>query len=240
MSKKSTITEKDIQIAERLRKIWDEKRVRLSLNQEKAADILGFKTQGAVSQLLNAKIPLNTENTLKFSALLEVPAEDINPGLGELLRSIRLHTPDSQRNNTLGNFYKYPLFTTVQAGVFTTNDNSYTKSDAIQWIATTTKASDKAFWLEVKGHSMTAPQGGRPSFPEGILILVDPEKNVENGDFCVTRMNGDEFTFKRFITEGGKSYLEPLNPRFDMIPCNENCHFVGKVIKSQWHDETFE
>nr|WP_249940505.1 helix-turn-helix transcriptional regulator [Escherichia coli] len=57
-----------MQNAERLRKIWDEKRKQLSLSQEKAADILGFKTQGAVSQLLNAKIALNTENTLKFAA----------------------------------------------------------------------------------------------------------------------------------------------------------------------------
>ncbi|EPW0502052.1 helix-turn-helix domain-containing protein, partial [Escherichia coli] len=81
MTKKITITDKDIQNAERLRKIWDEKRKQLSLSQEKAADILGFKTQGAVSQLLNAKIALNTENTLKFAALLQVPAEEINPDL---------------------------------------------------------------------------------------------------------------------------------------------------------------
>ncbi|ELQ2991774.1 LexA family transcriptional repressor, partial [Escherichia coli] len=42
MTKKITITDKDIQNAERLRKIWDEKRKQLSLSQEKAADILGF------------------------------------------------------------------------------------------------------------------------------------------------------------------------------------------------------
>ncbi|XQX23496.1 hypothetical protein ACOZ9R_05315, partial [Providencia alcalifaciens] len=30
---------------------------------------------------------------------------------------------------------------------------------AIAWIPTAKKASDHAFWLEVEGHSMTAPQG---------------------------------------------------------------------------------
>lgn len=239
MSKKSIVTDKDIQIAGRLRKIWDEKRAQLSLSQEKAADVLGFKTQGAVSQLLNAKIPLNTENTLKFAALLEVPAEEINPGLTELLRSIRRHTPDSVQN-TQDNFYKYPLFTTVQAGAFTANDYSYTERDAIKWIATTTKASEKAFWLEVEGHSMTAPQGAIPSFPEGILILVDPYENINPGDFCVARMGSDEFTFKRLIREGGEFYLQPLNPQFPLLKINENCQTVGKVIKSQWPDETFE
>ncbi|EOM2314415.1 LexA family protein, partial [Escherichia coli] len=202
----------------------DEKRKQLSLSQEKAADILGFKTQGAVSQLLNAKIALNTENTLKFAALLQVPAEEINPDLSDLLRSIRTHTPGNRRN-LFEKYYEYPLLSCVQAGAFSMDDFSYTAKDAIKWISTTTKASDRSFWLEVKGHSMTAPQGGKPSFPEGMLILVDPEREIEDGDFCVARMNGDEFTFKRFIRESGKAYLEPLNPRFDMIECNENCQF---------------
>ncbi len=41
------------------------------------------------------------------------------------------------------------------------------------------KASDCAFWLEVEGNSMTAPTGSKPSFPDGMLILVDPEQAVE-------------------------------------------------------------
>lgn len=86
---------------------------------------------------------------------------------------------------------------------------------------------------------MTAPQGGRPSFPEGMLILVDPEEPVDIGDFCIARLHGDEFTFKRLIRESGQCYLEPLNPRFEMIPINGNCTIIGKVIKSQWPDDTF-
>lgn len=63
------------------------------------------------------------------------------------------------------------------------NSNSYTEKDAIAWIPTAKKASDRAFGFEVEGHSMTAAQGGKPSFPEGILILVDPEAPVNIGDF---------------------------------------------------------
>ncbi|WP_280118093.1 LexA family protein, partial [Klebsiella pneumoniae] len=113
------------------------------------------------------------------------------------------------------------------------------EKDAIDWVPTAKKASSKAFWLEVEGHSMTAPQGGRPSFPEGMLILVDPEEDVEFGDFCVARMLNDEFTFKRLIRDGGVEYLEPLNPRYDLITINGNCQIVGKVVKSQWPDDTF-
>ncbi len=135
--------------------------------------------------------------------------------------------------------YQYPLFTKVQAGAFSTEFNSYTQKDAVSWIPTAKKASERAFWLEVEGQSMTAPPGGKPSFPEGMLILVDPEEEVEFGDFCVARLLNDEFTFKRLIREGGVEYLEPLNPRYDLIPINGNCTIIGKVIKSQWPDDTF-
>lgn len=89
MSKKNVITEEDIQIASRLKSLWNKKKDELSLTQEKAAGLLGFNTQGAVSQYLNGKVPLNVENTLKFSAMLEVDPEEINPELSSLLRHVR-------------------------------------------------------------------------------------------------------------------------------------------------------
>ncbi|HHR5858523.1 TPA: LexA family protein [Providencia alcalifaciens] len=135
--------------------------------------------------------------------------------------------------------YEYPLLSKVQAGSFTENSNSYTEKDAIAWIPTAKKASDRAFWLEVEGHSMTAAQGGKPSFPEGMLILIDPKEPVNVGDFCIARLNGNEFTFKKLIRESGQTFLEPLNPKFDLIPINENCEIIGKVIKCQWSDDTF-
>ena len=135
--------------------------------------------------------------------------------------------------------YEYPLLSKVQAGSFTENSNSYTEKDAIAWIPTAKKASDRAFWLEVEGHSMTAAQGGKPSFPEGMLILIDPKEPVNVGDFCIARLNGNEFTFKKLIRESGQTFLEPLNPKFDLIPINENCEIIGKVIKCQWSADTF-
>ncbi|EMW1937349.1 MULTISPECIES: LexA family protein, partial [Pseudomonadati] len=107
------------------------------------------------------------------------------------------------------------------------------------WVSTTKKASDSAFWLEVEGNSMTAPTGSKPSFPDGMLILVDPEQAVEPGDFCIARLGGDEFTFKKLIRDSGQVFLQPLNPQYPMIPCNESCSVVGKVIASQWPEETF-
>jgi hypothetical protein len=112
----------------------------------------------------------------------------------------------------------------------------------LQWVPTTRKAGPDSFWLEVSGHSMTAPPGTRPSFPEGMLILVDPSEDVEPGDFCVAGHNDSEVTFKRYVREDGQPWLEPLNPnpRYQSIPCNENCRIIGRVVKAQWPEDTFD
>ncbi|MEQ4511795.1 MAG: helix-turn-helix domain-containing protein [Dickeya sp.] len=75
--------------AERLRRIWDEKKIELRLTQEKAADALGFETQSTVSQYLNGKNPLNTDATLKFAALLGVKPEEIKPDLKDMMNYVR-------------------------------------------------------------------------------------------------------------------------------------------------------
>lgn len=83
--KKRTLTDEDMAAARRLRAIWDEKKSALGLTQEKAARILGFNTQGAVSHFLNGVIPLNTDATLRFAAMLGVSPTNIRPELQGLL-----------------------------------------------------------------------------------------------------------------------------------------------------------
>lgn len=235
--KKKPLTDEQIADATRLKAIFDAKKKDLGLSQESLGDVIGMG-QSAVAQLLNGVNALNAENAAKLAVALDVSVDDFSPSLSKEIRAM-FNAVASQKSASIGDTYEYPLFTKVQAGAFTENGNSYTEKDAIDWVPTAKKASKRAFWLEVEGHSMTAPQGGRPSFPEGMLILVDPEDDVEFGDFCVARMLNDEFTFKRLIRDGGIEYLEPLNPRYDLIPFNGNCQIVGKVVKSQWPDDTF-
>lgn len=207
-------------IGERLKSIRESK----GLSQAQLAKLCGYSAASRIGNYELGERKISADDAIIISEALNVsPAELL---FGDKAEQV-------MRN------YEYPLFTKIQAGTFTENGNAYTESDAVAWIPTAKKASDKAFWLEVEGHSMTAPQGGRPSFPEGMLILVDPAEDVEFGDFCVARMLNDEFTFKRLIRDGGIEYLEPLNPRYDLITINGNCQVVGKVVKSQWPDDTF-
>ncbi|EOW1695511.1 LexA family protein, partial [Providencia stuartii] len=200
-------------IGERLKSIRESR----GLSQAQLAKLCGYSAASRIGNYELGERKISADDALVISEALGVSPAELMFG---------------DRSDQVVSNYEYPLFTKVQAGAFTGNSNTYTEKDAIAWIPTARKASDDAFWLEVEGHSMTAPQGGRPSFPEGMLILVDPEEPVDIGDFCIARLHGDEFTFKRLIRESGQCYLEPLNPRFEMIPINGNCTIIGKVIKS--------
>lgn len=87
--RKKTLDAADSDAAERLRKVWDRKKVELRLTQEKAADALGFSTQATVSHYLNGSIPLNTDAALKFAALLGVKPEELRPDLSDLMNYVR-------------------------------------------------------------------------------------------------------------------------------------------------------
>ena len=82
---KRNITEADRQAALRLQRIWEYKRQALNLTQEQVAHSCGWSTQGAFSQYLRGKIPLNTDAVLKLAKVLQVAPQEIMPEIAELL-----------------------------------------------------------------------------------------------------------------------------------------------------------
>ena len=60
-----------------------------------------------------------------------------------------------------------------------------------------------AFWLVVAGNSMNR------LFPEGALVLVDPDSEVRSGDVGAIFVNGDDATIKRVYFEGDTVRLHP-------------------------------
>lgn len=85
MSAKS-LNPTQIEDAQRLHAIFHAvRRQDRSLTQEKLAFICGWKTQGAVSQYLLGKIPLNLDALLRFSKALQVEPVSISPTLAASL-----------------------------------------------------------------------------------------------------------------------------------------------------------
>ncbi|EPE4838930.1 LexA family protein [Yersinia enterocolitica] len=241
MENKKELTTEQLEDAKRLKALYESKKKSLGLTQYTIADDLGI-SQGAVGHYLNGRNALNAPIASGLAKILQVSIAEFSPTIAKEVSEYAASNAGAeniQRPTTIA--YLYPLFSTVQAGAFGAV-GTYTENDAKQWIGTTKKASNSAFWLEVSGHSMTAASGSKPSFPEGMLILVDPAEEVTPGDYCVAGIYGDtEVTFKKFVWEDGYPWLEPLNqnPRYQSIKCDENCRIIGKVVKAQWPEDTF-
>lgn len=72
-----------IEDAARLKRIYNERKRELVLTHERIAAIAGWETQSAVSQYLNAGIPLNLSALMKFASILQVNPHEISPTLAQ-------------------------------------------------------------------------------------------------------------------------------------------------------------
>ena len=80
------ILAKDKDRAAKLKALYQSKKKELNLNQTTLADQLDM-TQGAVSQFMNALVPLNTDAILKFAKVLDELPTAIDPDLDKLLKT---------------------------------------------------------------------------------------------------------------------------------------------------------
>lgn len=129
-------------------------------------------------------------------------------------------------------YYEYPEISWVQAGMAAEAMNLL-NADQCEKHPSDAWAGDNGYWLKVKGPSMTSSAG--ISFSEGMVILVAPDFDVENGNFAVARLiDSNEATFKQFIWDAGRAYLKPLNPAFPTIEVDNTWTVVGKVVDAKW------
>lgn len=92
-------------------------------------------------------------------------------------------------------------------------------------------ASRNAFWLLNNGDSMKNPHGS-PSVPPDAYILVDPDRKAKNGKLVVAGLRGTpDLTFKKLVYDAGRTYLFPLNPRYEPVAVNGDLMLIGLVTK---------
>ncbi len=120
---------------------------------------------------------------------------------------------------------RVPLISWVQAGQWSEVADPYAAGVAEDWILTGAKVGPHAYALRVRGDSM------EPEFSEGDIIIVDPDIQPTNGRFVIARLDdAQEATFKQLVTDGGRQYLKPVNPRYPIIEVNENASFCGAIV----------
>lgn len=251
MEKKRTLTPEQKRDAERLKAIYESKKKELGISQQDIADALGI-SQGAVGHYLNGRNPLNFRVATVFSKALKVPIEQFSPSLAK--EGVNLTTSVMPFGGLIGAAMggiaalyqkgnvenveqptisgKYPLISWVSAGEWSEACEPYEIHEIDEWHSSTRHIEGPAFWLKVKGDSMTSPVG--ISIPEGMLILVDTAKEPKNGSLVVAKLeDANEATFKKYvIDEGiGEKYLQPLNPLHSRVKINGNCRIIGVVVQ---------
>jgi SOS-response transcriptional repressor LexA len=190
------------------------------ISQEQMAERLGV-TQGAVGHWLNGKREPKLETINRLLAVLGVPG-------------LAIIVPDSEKISTQeppvqpDRLYRYPVLSWVSAGAWAEATEPFAPGAADQFEVTDYKAKGPAFWLKVRGDSMTAPVG--QSVPEGMLILVDTGIEPSPGKLVIAKLpESNEATFKKLIEDSGQQFLKALNPAYPMIPMHEQCRLIGVV-----------
>lgn len=114
-----------------------------------------------------------------------------------------------------------PLISWVQAGHW---KEAFAQADGEEEQITTTYRKRKyTYALRVRGDSM------EPKFPQGAILIVEPEETPESGAYVIVRQNGGEATFKQLMVDGDVKLLKPLNPRYPIMQMNDDAEFCGVV-----------
>lgn len=232
-AKKRPLSEIEAAECAALNAIYKAKKKSLGISQEKIA-IEGLKanSQSAASHYLTGRNALNIEAAAVFARYLQVPVSEFSERLAKEIREMS-ETSDSNvgeaRQQTES--YRYPVISWVAAGAWAEAVEPYPAGFSDRYEFSEYNSKGSAFWLEVKGDSMTSPVG--QSITEGTLILVDTEAEVAPGKLVIAKLpDSNEATFKKLVNDGGKLFLKPLNPAWRIESFNENCRIVGVVVRA--------
>ena len=116
-----------------------------------------------------------------------------------------------------------PLISWVQAGNWGGVIDNLAAGDG-ERIETSAHIKEHTYALRVRGDSM------EPKFPDGAILIVEPDEDPMPGKYVIVRQNGDsEATFKQLVKDGDHLYLKPLNSRYPILELRKDAVFCGVV-----------
>ncbi|WP_454708684.1 LexA family protein [Delftia acidovorans] len=215
-------------LAERLRRAMD----RASMHsQSELARNVGVKPQ-AIQYLLDPKNnATGSKHLAKIAEVLGVNAVWLATGSGNIDGFSAPTESNIEPGPDIQGSAMYPLISWVQAGAWAGNCEASTPWHSEKWYRSPHQLGPRGYVLRVRGQSMTNPMG-QYSFPEGMLLFVNPDVEPHPGQFVIARRDAEnEATFKRFTMVDGSPYLEAINPDWPqkylkMMPGDVFCGLV--------------
>jgi SOS-response transcriptional repressor LexA len=196
------------------------------LTQAQLAKLVGID-QASISDLERGRSARSSYNA-SIAKACGVSAIWIESGTGQMISGAE---PSNVRETVQPNMvYRYPVISWVSAGSWEEAVQPYPDGFSDRYEMSDYDAKGAAFWLEVKGDSMTAPAG--VSVPEGMMILIDTEADVKPGKLVIAKLPAsNEATFKKLVEDGGIRYLKPLNPAYKMVEVGPDCRIIGVAVR---------
>lgn len=155
-----SLTKEEVQEAARLKRVWDSKKLELQLTQAKAAKALGFTSQAAISQYLNAKVPLPATVVARFAKLLQVPVSEISVRVSDMLSGGRADL----------SAYTAPTIDDLKSGKVRVQPEIVSLSPG--FLASLGATPDSLSWIVVADNC---------AVPKGSMVLVQKNFQLGNG-----------------------------------------------------------
>lgn len=199
------------------------------LTQDDIAKACGV-SRNAVTQWEAVDADKRTEPSIdKLTIISKLTSLTVSELISGIKQEIREPSPHYNTEPANGKHDEAPLISNVQAGAWAEGIDLFHTNDAEKWIRKP-KGGKRCYYLRVKGESMTC--SGDDTFPEGTLILIDPDEQWCNGSFVVAKRDGEDgVTFKQLkYTEQDRPYLKALNPSDDWPNIYSGFRVLGKMI----------
>jgi SOS-response transcriptional repressor LexA len=151
---------------------------------------------------------------------------------------LKVSGPAADRVEAMASMGAVPLISWVQAGSWSDVADPFQPGDADDWLPCPVAHGPRCYAVRVRGDSMNNP-GARPSYSDGDIIFVDPDRRANHGDRVIVRLDDHaEATFKQLLVEDGRKLLKALNPEWAprYVSINGHATIVGVVI-GKWVPE---
>lgn len=196
----------------------------LGLSRTDLIKPLGVETIGAVSHYFVGRRELSASQLKAMAEVLRVRLDELMGDTGNT----------GPARHLIG---EVPLISWVQAGKPDAVQDLYNVGDGERIVYNTKRLGPHAFALRVKGQSMENPRG-KPTYPEGSIIIVDPDRAIFNGAPVIVRLDkSQEVTFKIYEEDAGRKLLKPLNPQYPTIHIEDSATIVGVVVQTIINEE---
>ncbi len=178
-----------------------------TLTMGRVAELAGINPN-LVSQYLNGHRPIGKTALLKLSGVLNFSPEEIRPA--------------EVRNS-------YPIIDAASVDAWLKGEIEVGPSTEQR--ETTTAAGVRSFWMRVTGDEMLATTG--QSFCEGMVILVDPDREWVSGSLVIAILPGvKQALFRKLATLPEGPFIYPLNSSYPATILPQGGKVVGRVIKA--------